>query len=90
MSMALMAVMVSCMCTYPQIHRVVYIKICNFLHVKKEISLKWIIDLSVKSRTKISEDTELSVFLYQEGEGFLVRIQKALTLKRKKLKLLMF
>ena len=59
----------------------------TLLHVKKEISFKWIIDLSVKSRTKISEDTELSVFLYQEGEGFLVRIQKALTLKRKKLKL---
>ena len=36
--MALTAVTVSWVYNSPRIHLVVYIKICNFLHVKKKIS----------------------------------------------------
>ena len=50
-------------------------------------SLKWIIDLNVKSRTKIPEDTEPSIFAILGRQRFLVQDTNSTDLQRKNWKI---
>ena len=69
MSMTLMVVMVSWVYSHPQTCQVVYIKYVWLFTYQKPINVKWIIDLNVKSRTKILEDTETNILLHKGGKA---------------------